>query len=383
MNDFITKLSNFFVGNHNWLAYLVIGIYAVLILLAVLWGVTKGFWPSFILLMLTLAYSIAGVIFVSKFSLIEHITLPDAKIKEYYMKYKTEIDGVVAGILLLVIFIPAHIISLIIADLVSTLSRITVKKLKKRDKKVGIHRITGALVAPITVLPLSMSISNIAGVGGPNKVIEINDKILSGISNGKIIGISRLVPLFQTFIELKNQNIKIEKIKDISDVFKDSKVEYDVEKNAVVVTPFPKKLNPDQTNSINEVTKTVDVLVSGITKTDESFNVFKKELKNIPITDNQKKQVKQKITEFVDVVKKHNQDADSVNVDVVLPPNINKIGTNIPPEKRDAVADELAKTFLGDDVDQETKKIAKKFLSAYLDNKKVKKHKKAAQSNQI
>ncbi|MBU4690406.1 hypothetical protein KQ874_01720 [Mycoplasma sp. ES3157-GEN-MYC] len=368
LNNYLEPIKKFFgSADKPSMGLLPIAIFIIFCLIAALWGYFKGVWSAITMLILTTIGAVLAFAIAPKIHWVEKII--DTS-KEPYSNYKEEIEAIIAGLNLFVILALIQIIALIITGISMKISRLTARQLKKRNKKTLLVKTLGLAVAPLSALPFASATVNISGIFGyNNKPIQINDALLEKLSQGKIKGLSRYLPIVTTAIKISMDKENIQNISNISETFTESpSADYNKETNTLTITPFSKEPTQEQIQTFNSTTSLISTILDGTSKTEESYNVFVKSIVQIPVDEEQKQQAKQALNDFVQKVKDEGIDPSKTKVNLNLISNdLKPITANLTKEQKTRVVTELANHFLGS-IDEETTAIAVGLLDSLIIN---------------
>ncbi|WP_029608553.1 hypothetical protein [Mycoplasma simbae] len=348
-----------------------VGILAIVILclflgIGFIWGLSKGFWPALTMVGLSIVVAIIAFIIATNTDLAQYFIDKNDPQQE---RYHEELKKVLAGAVLLLSIALMHSVALAITSIIMNVSGLSAKKLKSKGKGVKLNRALGAVVAPISTLPFAVATINIAGLFGyENKPIQTNDTILETLSGGKIKGISRFLPLFTTLGELYKKELSPEKIQDLSTAFKDPDAKYDPIDNTLTVKPFRTEPTKEEVKQLNDLTETISIVLSGVGKTKESFEVFEKALKNVNVSESDKQKIRTEIEKMKGLVTATLNDPTKTSVDFILPPDVKKIEAELTKEQKEQVISTLVEKFVGLD-DEQTTKIALNIFDSLLDDR--------------
>ncbi|MCR8966274.1 CvpA family protein [Mycoplasma zalophidermidis] len=371
LNNYFEPVKNIFSSaDKPTMGLLPITIFIIFCLIAALWGYFKGVWSAITMLILTIIGAVIAFAIAPKIHWVEKII--DIS-KEPYSNYKEEIMAIIAGLNLFVILALIQIIALIMTEISMKISKLTTRQLKKRNKKTLLVKTLGLVVAPLSALPFASATVNISGIFGyNNRPIEMNDALLEKLSQGKIKGLSRYLPLVTTAIKISMEKENIQNISNISQTFtKSPSADYNKETNTLTITPFSKEPTPEQIQSFNSTTTLISTILDGTSKTEESYNVFVKSIGHVPVDEEQKQQAKQALNDFIKKVKDEGIDPTKTKVNLNLISNdLKPIVANLTKEQKTKVITELTNHFLGS-ADEETTAIAVGLLDSLIINPNV------------
>lgn len=196
--EFMNKMQN--AMQNPTILNIIIGCVLTLFLtIALLKGIFRGFWYALFLMVFDFVGLFAAIWITAGINGFKHV--PDLKYFD-----KNDFWPFVASLVFILILIAFHILAIILANILVFVTRLRLKKLKARGKKVGLVRLGGVLVAPIAIVPISVGF--IASVGfftNKNSIVKANASVLSTISRDKIALPADYYPFFGALYNLKNE----------------------------------------------------------------------------------------------------------------------------------------------------------------------------------
>ncbi|MCS4536645.1 MULTISPECIES: hypothetical protein [unclassified Mycoplasma] len=379
MNNFEFLNSKFFAffskSNGSVATIISLAVIFVIVAIAVIRGIWGGFWHSLIMSILGIAFGVLTLLILTKsvsgFTHKKLMELDIFKVDDTLKLFADDVNGVALGVLFLIIVALFHIVSLIITAIIVGASRLTPKKLKKRGKKVKLNRLLGALIAPVSVIPLSIGFVNITGVfGNKNKIAEWNDKILYTLSGGQIKGISRYTPLVTTIVEIKEKNIDLSKAKEALELiqrgFNPDRIHFDKPTNKLTIALFNQLTTTQEIENWNNLSKVSQIVLNNLSQTNESWNLFTKMISSkLNFGAETQKRNASYIKQIYNIIKLslENPDETKVKIDYFDENRIKPIQSNISKENQEQLVNIFYKKMINSQ-DKNVENLAKKLIKS-------------------
>ncbi|QBF34353.1 hypothetical protein EG856_00160 [Mycoplasmopsis phocirhinis] len=371
-NNFLNyRFFSFLTQNNITLATTItISIIFVIFVKSILLGFWRGFWFSLIMTILSITTSIITfTILVNIFSTYISTKLLEINLFKNNKFLIEDTTKVSLGLIVLAIIFVFYLISLLITILIVSFSRLNLKKIKKRGKKTLLNRLFGSLLAPVSIIPLSIGLINVAGVSNhENILIKNNDKILNKFSNSKIIGISKYSPILTSIFELKQNNIKSVNFNaffaTLEDGFRPDKIKFNKFENELTISLFDEFSTQEQIDSWNNLSDASKIILNNWSQTDESWNLF---IKMLNSQINFSPQTQQKILIYIKQIENiirlmlENPNSTKIKLDYFDPNKIKIFEHNISIDKQEQIVNIFSKKILST-TDKTAQNLTKKVL---------------------
>lgn len=368
IQNFIKNIKNFFrSGASPTMAIVPIVVILVIMAISMLWGFFKGIWSTLIIT----CFSI--LIAVGTFALLSNVDFISWVQDEKAQKYKEEINAIIKGLILFSALFILQMIALVITELITHFSGLTVKKIKKKGKKVLVHKLTGLFVAPISVIPITISAVNLTGIiGYNNQTIKLNDYILDKLSGGKIKGFSKYLSIISAIVEfIPDFDTDANAIKESLDLKVDEKndvkQEYNLIENKYEITIFKNGASDKQIEQSNKIISTANRIVNGITSSKESTQLIEKILSDFTPSKEETEFVVDAIKNFSNNIKEKGGNPKKTKIDLKF--NSDKIQPlilNISQEQKDSIKNLILNRYFNSKENQEYKEIAQNFFDQLI-----------------
>ncbi|ENY69709.1 Hypothetical protein MBVG_2990 [Mycoplasmopsis bovigenitalium 51080] len=196
--EFMNKMQTAMQNPIIW--HIIIGsVLTLFLLIALLKGIFRGFWYALFLMIFDFVGLFAAIGITAAINGFKHV--PDVKYFD-----KNDFWPFVACLVFILILTAFHILAIILANVLVFVTRLRLKKLKDKGKRVGLVRLGGALVAPIAIVPISVGFIASAGFfTNKNSIVKANASVLSAISRDKIVLPADYYPFFRALYNLKDE----------------------------------------------------------------------------------------------------------------------------------------------------------------------------------